>query len=102
MSVSDLRSLLLCRLIPWRASGDARRALQSSARRIPPNTAIINHLRRHGTRLEPCGLLTRLKFWSAKKANRGGFMSERKIAQLIGLTLGAIFACGLVLNAFAF
>jgi hypothetical protein len=33
---------------------------------------------------------------------QGRLMSERKIAQLIGLTLGAIFACGLVLNAFAF
>ncbi len=29
-------------------------------------------------------------------------MSERRITRLIGLTLGAIFACGLVLNAFAF
>jgi hypothetical protein len=29
-------------------------------------------------------------------------MSERRIARLIGLVLGGIFACGLVLNAFAF
>jgi hypothetical protein len=29
-------------------------------------------------------------------------MSERRIARLIGLTLGAIFAGALVLNAFAF
>jgi hypothetical protein len=29
-------------------------------------------------------------------------MSERRIARLIGLVLGGIFAFGLVLNAFAF
>jgi hypothetical protein len=29
-------------------------------------------------------------------------MSERRIALLVGLTLGALFACGLLLNAFAF
>jgi hypothetical protein len=28
-------------------------------------------------------------------------MSERKIAQLVGLILGGLFACTLVLNAFA-
>jgi hypothetical protein len=29
-------------------------------------------------------------------------MSERKITQLFGLILGALFTCTLVLNAFAF
>jgi len=29
-------------------------------------------------------------------------MSERRITQVFGLALGAIFACGLVLNAFAY
>ena len=29
-------------------------------------------------------------------------MSERRITRLIGLVLGAIFVCALVLNAFAF
>jgi hypothetical protein len=29
-------------------------------------------------------------------------MSERRITQLFGLLLGAIFTCSLVLNAFAF
>ena len=29
-------------------------------------------------------------------------MSERRITRIVGLVLGGIFACGLVLNAFAF
>jgi hypothetical protein len=29
-------------------------------------------------------------------------MSERKISQLFGLILGALFTCTMVLNAFAF
>jgi hypothetical protein len=29
-------------------------------------------------------------------------MSERKVTQLFGLILGALFTCTLVLNAFAF
>jgi hypothetical protein len=29
-------------------------------------------------------------------------MDERRIARLFGLILGGLFACGLVLNAFAF
>jgi hypothetical protein len=29
-------------------------------------------------------------------------MSERRITQVFGLVLGAIFTCGLVLNAFAY
>jgi len=29
-------------------------------------------------------------------------MSERRIALVVGLTLGGLLACGLLLNAFAF
>jgi hypothetical protein len=52
---------------------------------------------------ELCGLFARLILWSAKTGDQqGAAMSERRIARLIGLVLGGIFACGLVLNAFAF
>jgi hypothetical protein len=29
-------------------------------------------------------------------------MTERRITRLVGLALGALFTCGLILNAFAF
>jgi len=47
--------------------------------------------------VEPKGPFARLIFRVLE-----GVMSERRITQLFGLILGAIFTFGLVLNAFAF
>jgi hypothetical protein len=44
----------------------------------------------------PSALLTNIKF------REGELMSERKTARLVGLILGGLFTCALMLNAFAY
>ena len=44
----------------------------------------------------PSALLTSIKF------REGELMSERKTARLVGLILGGLFTCALMLNAFAY
>jgi hypothetical protein len=50
----------------------------------------------------PCGVEPKRPLARLISRVLEGAMSERRITQLFGLILGAIFTFGLVLNAFAF
>jgi hypothetical protein len=69
---------------------------------VPRKRGLAAWKARDQARPFPCGVEPKHPFARLIFRVLEGAMSERRITQLFGLILGAIFTFGLVLNAFAF